>query len=519
MQLDARILSGRLIDWQAVPAPWRAALLRLGAAWLVLIVLFGSDWLAMLRQWWDISTYNHILLIPVIIGWLALQRRRELARIAPQTWWPGLLLLGGAAFLWLLGAVSGLDLARQAGAVAMLGACVPLLLGVRAAWGLLFPLCYMAFLIPVGEELVPLLQTVTAKITIALTHFSGIPARIDGVFIDTPAGLFQVAEACSGVKFLIAMIAFGVLTAHVCFVSAVRRAVLLAVCLVVPILANGARAWGTIFAAQYVGVEVAGGIDHIIYGWVFFAVVLAIVIAAAWPFFDRRPDAAMIDSAAINTNPLLTRLAAARIGPVAGLCAIALVVVTARGWAMAAEDLAAPMPDRIDLPVVAGWQRVDYTPRIWWEPRAEGADHRLLGRYAGPDGMVVDVFLALYAGQGEGREAGGFGQGALMPGSAWAWQSAAANVDGGLGERLMGGTDVERVAVTWYRTGDLTTASNARLKLAAMADHLLLRARPTMMLILSAEDRRGAPAQRAIDRFRKDSGPLDMWMDRMARLR
>ncbi|MFD2578559.1 archaeosortase/exosortase family protein [Novosphingobium colocasiae] len=44
----------------------------------------------------------------------------------------------------------------------------------------------MALLIPVGEELVPLLQTVTAKITIALTHFSGIPARIDGVFIDTP---------------------------------------------------------------------------------------------------------------------------------------------------------------------------------------------------------------------------------------------------------------------------------------------------------------------------------------------
>ncbi|MFD2578558.1 glycosyltransferase [Novosphingobium colocasiae] len=135
MQLDARILSGRLIDWQAVPAPWRAALLRLGAAWLVLIVLFGGDWLAMLRQWWDISTYNHILLIPAIIGWLALQRRRELAQIAPQTWWPGLLLLGGAAFLWLLGALSGLDLARQAGAVAMLGACVPLLLGVRATWG------------------------------------------------------------------------------------------------------------------------------------------------------------------------------------------------------------------------------------------------------------------------------------------------------------------------------------------------------------------------------------------------
>lgn len=519
MWLDARAMTGRLIDWQAVPAAWRGALLRLGAAWLALIALFAGDWLAMLRQWWDISTYNHILLIPAIIGWLALQRRRELARIAPGTWWPALVLLAAAAFLWLLGALSGLDLARQAGAVAMLGACVPLLLGVRAAWGLLFPLCYMAFLVPAGEELVPLLQTVTAKITIALTHWSGIPARIDGVFIDTPAGLFQVAEACSGVKFLIAMLAFGVLTAHVCFVSAVRRAVLILVCLVVPILANGVRAWGTIFAAQYVGVEVAGGIDHIIYGWVFFAVVLAIVIAAAWPFFDRSPDAAMIDADAININPLLGRLAAARIAPLAGLSAIAFVAVLARGWALAAEDLAAPMPAQIDLPAVVGWKRVDYVPRIWWEPRAQGADHRLLGRYAGPDGMVVDVFLAVYAGQGEGREAGGFGQGALMPDSAWAWQSAAGDIDGGMAERLLGGIDVERVAVTWYRTGDLTTASNARLKLAAMADHLLLRARPTMMLILSAEEHPGAPARGAITRFRNDSGPLDIWMDRTARVR
>jgi len=43
------------------------------------------------------------------------------------------------------------------------------------------------------------------------------------VFIDTPAGLFEVAEACSGVKFLIAMTAFGVLASNVCFVGWKRR--------------------------------------------------------------------------------------------------------------------------------------------------------------------------------------------------------------------------------------------------------------------------------------------------------
>ena len=76
--------------------------------------------------------------------------------------------------------------------------------------GLLFPLSYMLFLVPFGDELIPALQTITARLTVALTHLSGIKADIDGVFINTPVGLFEVAEACSGVKFLIAMAALAV---------------------------------------------------------------------------------------------------------------------------------------------------------------------------------------------------------------------------------------------------------------------------------------------------------------------
>src|SRR3546814_13221899 len=68
---------------------------------------------------------------------------------------------------------SGLDLARQAGAGAMLGATVPLLLGPRVAMALMFPLTYLTFLVPIGEELVKVLQTITADITVALTHASG----------------------------------------------------------------------------------------------------------------------------------------------------------------------------------------------------------------------------------------------------------------------------------------------------------------------------------------------------------
>ncbi len=498
---------------------WRASALRLAAVWLVLIIAFADDWAAMMRQWWDISTYNHIVLIPPILAWLVWQRWGELRKLEPQVWWPGLILFAGAAFLWALGALSGLDLARQAGAVAMLGAAVPLLLGPSVAIGLLFPLAYLAFLVPFGEELVEVLQTITAAITVALTRASGIPAVIDGVFIDTPVGLFEVAEACSGVKFLIAMIAFGVLAANVCFVSWRRRVAMVAACVIVPILANGVRAWGTIYAAQLFGVEVAVGFDHIVYGWFFFAIVLALVIAGAWCLFDRPINDPVIDADAIGRKSWLARLGTMRLPAMAGLLGIALILLLAKSWALSADTRSAPVPAQINLPDVPGWSRTDYNPEIWWEPKAEGAEHRLLGSYVDTEGHKVDVFLALYSRQGEGHEAGGFGQGALPPNSPWAWQSAGRPFPDARSERLLGAGRTERLAVTWYRNGDLLTGSNARLKLAVMGNQLAFRVRPTTMLILSAEDGAVASPHDTVARFLSSIGHPGPWIDRIVQTR
>ncbi len=292
-----------------VPAAWRSALLRLSLAWIGLFALAWTAWAEMARQWWDASTYNHILLVPPILAWLVRQRWPELAKLAPQAWWPGLLLLAGGLLGWLGGTAAGINTASQLSAVVMLQGAVAALLGPRVVAGLLFPLAYMFFLVPFGDEIVPALQAITAEMAVALTHASGVPAVIDGVFIDTPAGLFEVAEACSGVKFLVAMIALGTLVAHLCFASWKRRAVFMLAAVVVPVLANGVRAWGTIYIAQSQGIEFAAGFDHIVYGWIFFALVMALVLGASWRFFDRSPDDPLIDAAAIEASPLLARLA------------------------------------------------------------------------------------------------------------------------------------------------------------------------------------------------------------------
>ncbi|MFM5932372.1 MAG: exosortase A [Novosphingobium sp.] len=498
-----------------IPGPWREPVAGLATAWLFLFICFARDWAAMADQWWNISTYTHVLLIPPILGWLVAQRWPQLREITPSGWRGGIWLFAGAAMLWVLGAFSGFSLIRQAAVVAMTGASALAVLGPRVGRALAFPLSYMVFLVPFGDELVPPLQLITAQLTIALTKLSAIPAVIDGVFIETPAGLFEVAEACSGVKFLIAMIAFGVLAAHVCFVSWKRRALFIALSVAAPILANGVRAWGTIFVAQYKGAEFATGFDHIVYGWLFFALVIALVLAIGWKFFDRPGDAPMINTAAILGSPLLDRLASRYVSLRPALLIMGFVVLAATGWAYAAGRLSADLPKQVFLPEVAGWQRVNYTPQVWWEPRATGADHRLLGRYADAKGQTVDVFYAQYSGQSEGREAGGFGEGALMPDSEWAWMSPGPALDGAKADRLLAQGQIERTAFTWYRTGDEITGSNARLKLANTRDRLLLQARPTAVLILSAEKSGSANPDQAVQQFHSAIGPVDRWMDRI----
>ena len=287
--LGAQPLRRASLIAQIAPAWWEPLAALAAAAALVMLVT-RREWGEMAYQWWHIETYSHILLVPPIIAWLVALNRAELARIAPQGWLPGLGIVGAGLLLWLLGRASGINLVAHAGAVGALQGVVLALLGPRAGLLLALPVGMGVFLVPFGDEMIPTLQMITARIVIALIGWSGVAAEIDGINIYTPAGWFIVAEACSGVKFLIAMVTLAALVCCTRFVSWRRRAAFMAAAIIVPILANGVRAWGTIYLAQFYGAETAAGFDHIIYGWVFFAIVVAVMLAGAWRWFESEPE-------------------------------------------------------------------------------------------------------------------------------------------------------------------------------------------------------------------------------------
>ena len=496
---------------------WAVHLKLLAAVSLAILAIFWRDGADMVRNWWNISTYNHCLLILPILYYLVQQRWEELAKLAPEFWLPGLLWTGLASLGWLLGEAAGVALARHLGLLMMLQGAVVTLLGPTVARGLIFPLGFSFFLVPFGEEFVPFLQMVTAKLSMVFLGWADIPAFIDGVFISTPTGYFEVAEACSGIKFLIAMLAYGALVSNICFRSWKRRILFMTAAVIVPVIANGIRAFGTMYIAHHTTLDFAAGFDHIFYGWFFFAFVLILVMAIGWPFFDRKIDDPMIDGDALSGKQNLPVTGEKPLKVMAAMAAIILIPVI---WTSALAAQESPVPDRISLPVVAGWERVDYQPLYPWQPVFDRSSHQLFGRYRNAStGMEVDLSIAVYDRQEEGREIVGYGQGALVPNTRWSWNRDLDAPDGAAAVELIAPGPVVRDVVSFYRIGGKLTGSGSVVKLETMKSRIFGGQQQAVAILVSSETNRDVSPRISIDAFLNDLGPVDKLADEMAGLR
>jgi exosortase A len=490
--------------FEAARSGWTNPLGRLAGCCAALLLIFRSDVADLATIYWQSTTFGHCLFVLPIVGWLIWTRRTELAHLQPTAWAPGLLIVAVGAISWLLGAAAGVALARHLGLVLMLQGSVVALLGPAVAHGLLFPLAYLLFLVPFGDGIEAPLQSATVSMTMALLRLAGVPASVDGVLITIPNGYFEVAEACSGAKFVIAMTAFAALAAHVCFERWGRRIAFFVMAIAVAIVANGVRAFGTIYAAHLTSVQAATGFDHIVYGWVFFAGIMAVVVAIGWRWFDRDPDAPAFDPSAMRS-----RSASDPIVVVLAVLGIAAAVAVAGPALAGRRDT---LPAQLTLPDVPGWHRVPLSTRAPWQPSYPTADHLLIGRYADTNGRQVDIAAAVYAGQWEGHEVASFGQGLLRENDIWVKVADEPPLAGGRVERITAPGPVTRVVASWYRLGGMTTASPRSLKIQTLKLKLLGGSQRATALHLSSEGQDVS----AIATFLRDAGSVDRLADRIA---
>jgi exosortase A len=380
---------------------WRFWILLVAGSTIVTLALFAHTAWDMAAQWYGSQTFGHgflVLPISLCLIWL---KRDEVSRCELRPLPLVLVLLAMLAALWLLARLALAPVGEEFALVAMFPTLVWLLLGSSVARRLLFPLLFLFFMVPVGDFLVPLLQGVAAWIAAKGLELVRVPVILEGHLISVPSGAWEVAEACSGLRYLIASLVLACLFANVVYTSRRRQLIFVVSSLIFSVVANGVRVFGIVLLGQLVSMKVASGVDHLIYGWIVFTFIIAVLFSVGWRCREPgKGEFAKLDSVIPASD-------AAEIGgwnrsapPTflgAALAAVALLLLISTSASAHWLDRPSQVPALLLRPtplVLPPWRPAGGYADTW-KPQFRGAASQLFETYS--DGArQVYLFVAYY---------------------------------------------------------------------------------------------------------------------------
>ena len=380
-----------------LPRAWRLPLLGLGLAWALLALLYAETGAAMVLIWNRSETFAHAWVVPPISIWLVWRRRADLAVLLPRPSLQWLWALPPLGLLWLIGDIAAANAATQFALVGLLVVLVPVLLGTEAARRIAFPLGFLFFAVPFGDFLTPWLMERTADFTVVALRASGIPVFREGLEFIIPSGSWSVVQACSGIRYLMASVMVGTLFAYLNYRSLARRWVFVGVSIVTPLVANWLRAYMIVMLGHLSDNQLATGVDHVIYGWVFFGIIMLamFMIGARWTEPDLPPQPASADAARGQASPLRA---------LGALLAAALLLALPVQLRLNAQRAGAHGVPVLAAPVLPGWTwRAE--PMASWRPHFENPTRELHGRFE-PEtgGAAIGLYIGYYRDQRYGRK-------------------------------------------------------------------------------------------------------------------
>ncbi|HVE51183.1 MAG TPA: exosortase A [Casimicrobiaceae bacterium] len=348
--------------------------------------------------WWRSETFAHGFIVLPICAWLAWERRDALQRTPAIPWYPALGIVAIAGALWLVMSIAQVVGVRQFALAFMLQAAIVAVVGLRVARIAAFPLLFMLFAVPFGEFMIPTLIEWTADFTVAALRFSGVPVYREANHFIIPSGAWSVVEACSGLRYLIASVMVGVVYAAITYRTPWRRTAFVAASVLVPIVANWVRAYMIVMLGHLSNNKLAAGVDHLIYGWVFFGVVMALLFWVGSWWAEPR-DAKARAAATIATD-------SPRQVPGTRLFAVAIAaIIAAAVWRSMIANVDGSMESgQVELAAVeptAGFMRD--APPSTWKPAYSGHSATLREGFAKGDSRV-GLYVAYYRNQSKGRE-------------------------------------------------------------------------------------------------------------------
>ncbi len=241
---------------------------------------------AMVHHWKVVPDYSHGFLIVPLALYFAYEQKYKLEKAPIEGSWWGVPLLATGLLLLALGQLGSLLTPLRSGYVVTLMGLVLLMFGPAIFRLLLFPLCFLLLMVPLPQSLVNVvafpLQLIAAQWAVWALQTMGIPVLLEGNIIHLAGGQLFVAEACSGLRSLMALLTLGIVFARFFRRKQIsQQIILVASTIPIAIFVNAVRVGLTGILAQYFGMEVAGGAIHEFQGMITFSLAFIILLAEA----------------------------------------------------------------------------------------------------------------------------------------------------------------------------------------------------------------------------------------------
>jgi exosortase len=232
---------------------------------------------------WLYPNFSHGFFVPLFSALIIWQERQNLAQLPLRPSWSGLPIAAFAMCTLVVGQLGAELFLSRSSLLILLAGLIVLFCGWMFFRALLFPLAFLILMIPIPtiifNQITFPLQLLASRVSGVILPLLGVPVLREGNVINLPAMALEVAEACSGIRSLMSLVALAIIYGYLMEKRLWVRWVLAFASVPIAVVANSVRIIGTGLLVQYWDPEKAEGYFHASWGWIIFVISLVMLYA------------------------------------------------------------------------------------------------------------------------------------------------------------------------------------------------------------------------------------------------
>jgi len=244
----------------------------------IILWLYRAILIHLVGQWWHDPNFSHGFFVPLFSALVIWQERQKFSELPLRPSWSGMAIAALAMWILVVGQMGAELFLSRFSLLILLAGLVVLFCGWMYFRALMFPWAFLLLMIPVPavvfNQITFPLQVVASRVSGLILPLLGVPVLREGNVINLPAMALEVAEACSGIRSLMSLVALAIIYGYLMERRLWVRWVLAFASVPIAVAANSVRIIGTGLLVQYWDPEKAEGYFHASWGWIIFVISL-----------------------------------------------------------------------------------------------------------------------------------------------------------------------------------------------------------------------------------------------------